>query len=222
MSNPGGIIYAIGAVGTSWVKTAGPVLQRLQTLQSGQPFPLQVLASIPVETDARRIEKQVDAFLEAERRRGEWFDVAMDSTHLEALVVRAVQYIAEQEEIKRLRQQAQEVAKRRVLGVLPQLHGCTSIGERLKRLRPSRGMTLRQLAGLAHVPQSTLSSVETGARAGGKLTLETGKRLARALGISLDVIAGVYEEEEGEMDADATPPAQPTKRQRTRKAASVA
>jgi len=218
MPNAGGIIYAIGAVGTSWVKigrTAGPVLQRLQTLQSGQPFPLQVLASIPVETDARRIEKQVDAFLEAERRRGEWFDVAMDSTHLEALVVRAVQYIAEQEEIKRLRQQAQEVAKRRVLGVLPQLHGCTSIGERLKRLRPSRGMTLRQLAGLAHVPQSTLSSVETGARAGGK-------RLARALGISLDVIAGVYEEEEGEMDADATPPAQPTKRQRTRKAASVA
>jgi hypothetical protein len=34
MPNPGGIIYAIGAVGTSWVKigrTAGPVLQRLQT-----------------------------------------------------------------------------------------------------------------------------------------------------------------------------------------------
>jgi len=91
-----------------------------------------------------------------------------------------------------------------------------SIGERLKRLRKSRGLTLRQLAGLAHVPQSTLSSVETGARAGGKLTLETGKRLARALGISLDVIAGVYEEEEGEIDADATPPPQ---RQRTRKAA---
>ena len=94
-----------------------------------------------------------------------------------------------------------------------------SIGERLKRLRKSRGLTLRQLAGLAHVPQSTLSSVETGARAGGKLTLETGKRLARALGISLDVIAGVYEEEDGEMDADATTPPQ---RQRTRQAAPVA
>jgi len=94
-----------------------------------------------------------------------------------------------------------------------------SIGERLKRLRKSRGLTLRQLAGLAHVPQSTLSSVETGARAGGKLTLETGKRLARALGISLDVIAGVYEEEDGEVDADATPPA---KRQRPRQAAPVA
>lgn len=95
-----------------------------------------------------------------------------------------------------------------------------SIGERLKHLRKSRGLTLRQLAGLAHVPQSTLSSVETGARAGGKLTLDTGKRLARALGISLDVIAGVYEEEASEVDADAPLPL--PKRQRTRKAASVA
>ena len=95
-----------------------------------------------------------------------------------------------------------------------------SIGERLKHLRKSRGLTLRQLAGLAHVPQSTLSSVETGARAGGKLSLETGKRLARALGISLDVIAGVYEDEDGKEDVDATP--LPTaKRQRTRQAAPV-
>ena len=89
-----------------------------------------------------------------------------------------------------------------------------SVGERLKHLRKSRGLTLRRLADLAQVPQSTLSSVETGARAGGKLTLETGKRLARALGISLDVIAGVYEGE----DVDAPPPA---KRQRTRKATPV-
>ena len=95
-----------------------------------------------------------------------------------------------------------------------------SIGERLKHLRQSRGLTLRQLAGLAHVPQSTLSSVETGARAGGKLSLETGKRLARALGISLDVIAGVYEDEDGERAVDATPQL-PAKRPRTRKAAPV-
>jgi transcriptional regulator with XRE-family HTH domain len=96
-----------------------------------------------------------------------------------------------------------------------------SIGERLKHLRQSRGLTLRQLAGLAHVPQSTLSSVETGARAGGKLSLETGKRLARALGISLDVIAGVYEDEDREGVVDATP--QPAaKRQRPSKAAPLA
>ena len=91
-----------------------------------------------------------------------------------------------------------------------------SIGERLKHLRKSRGLTLRQLAGLAHVPQSTLSSVETGARTGGKLTLDTGKRLARGLGISLDVIAGVYEDEDG----DATPQP-PATRPRPRKAAPV-
>ncbi len=76
-----------------------------------------------------------------------------------------------------------------------------SIGELLKRLRKSRRLTLRQLAGLARVPQSTLSSVETGTRAGGKLTLETGKRLARALGVSLDVIAGVYDDDVNEEDS---------------------
>jgi transcriptional regulator with XRE-family HTH domain len=95
------------------------------------------------------------------------------------------------------------------------------IGERLKHLRQSRGLTLRQLAGLASVPQSTLSSVETGARAGGKLTLETGKRLARALGISLDVIAGVYEDEDGRGKVD-TKPRSLTKRSRPRKTAPVA
>jgi hypothetical protein len=62
--------------------------------------------------------------------------------------------------------------------------------------------------------------VETGARAGGKLSLETGKRLARALGISLDVIAGVYENEDGAGDVDA-PPQPPAKRARPRKAAPV-
>ncbi len=49
MPKSGGTIYAIGVVGTSWVKigrTTGPVRKRLQTLQTWQPFPLQVLASI--------------------------------------------------------------------------------------------------------------------------------------------------------------------------------
>jgi transcriptional regulator with XRE-family HTH domain len=71
-----------------------------------------------------------------------------------------------------------------------------AIGKRIKELRSKRGMTLRQLAEASHVPQSTLSMVETGAREGQNLTLLTGKRLARALGVSLDVIAGVYEDEE--------------------------
>jgi transcriptional regulator with XRE-family HTH domain len=78
-----------------------------------------------------------------------------------------------------------------------------SVGERIKRLRQLRGLTMRQLADLAQVPQSTLSAVETGTRTGSKLTLETGKRLARALGVSLDVIAGVYEEEGSDFEPAA-------------------
>lgn len=71
-----------------------------------------------------------------------------------------------------------------------------AVGERIKRLRRSRNLSLRQLAEAAKVPVSTLSAIESGERFGRNLTLETGKRLARALGISLDVIAGVYDEEE--------------------------
>jgi transcriptional regulator with XRE-family HTH domain len=79
-----------------------------------------------------------------------------------------------------------------------------AIGKRLQDLRRKRGLTLRQLADLADVPQSTLSMVETGARSGENLTLATGRKLARALGISLDVIAGVYDEESETLTAVAS------------------
>jgi transcriptional regulator with XRE-family HTH domain len=95
-----------------------------------------------------------------------------------------------------------------------------SVGERLRHIRLSRGLSLKQLSDLSHVPQSTLSCVETGARAGSKLTLETGRRLARALGISLDVIAGVYEEANSSDIVGA--PLQPRKAGRPRKTAAVA
>lgn len=78
-----------------------------------------------------------------------------------------------------------------------------AVGERIKKLRLSRKLTLQQLADVADVPVSTLSAIETGARFGKNLTLETGKRLARALGISLDVIAGVYPEAETESQLKA-------------------
>ena len=96
----GGTIYAIGAVGTSLVKigsTRSSVTRRLRALQTGQPFPLQLLATVPVGSDVQRIEKQVHAFLEAARRRGEWFDFPMNSTMLEKLIVRAVKALGAQE-----------------------------------------------------------------------------------------------------------------------------
>jgi len=51
------------------------------------------------------------------------------------------------------------------------------------------------------------------------LSLETGKKLALALGVTLDYLSGMHEEME-QADEDAPPP-QPTTRQRTRKAAPV-
>ena len=66
------------------------------------------------------------------------------------------------------------------------------VGERLRRIRLAQGLTLQVLARRAQVSQSTLSEVETGSRNGDNLTLATGRRLAQALGVSLDVIAGVY------------------------------
>ena len=70
------------------------------------------------------------------------------------------------------------------------------VGERIKTLRMRRNLTLRALASQAQVPQSTLSAVETGARAGRNLTLATSARLARALGVTVDYLAGMYGEEE--------------------------
>jgi len=81
-----------------------------------------------------------------------------------------------------------------------------SVGNRLRHLRRARGFGVRELATLAQVPQSTLSQIENGKRPGSGMSLETGKRLARALGISLDVIAGVYEgvrESEGRSSEEA-------------------
>jgi len=90
MASPGGIIYAIGAVGTSYVKigsTRTAVEKRLKALQIGQPFPLQTLAAVAVESDLSRIEHQVHKFLAEERRRGEWFDAPIDAVFLEKLDV---------------------------------------------------------------------------------------------------------------------------------------
>lgn len=80
-----------------------------------------------------------------------------------------------------------------------------SVGERIQRLRREKGLSLRQLAKQAGVPQSTLSAVETGARGGRNLTLDTGKRIAKALGVTLDYLAGMYEDENEDAPAQAVP-----------------
>lgn len=65
-----------------------------------------------------------------------------------------------------------------------------TIGERIVKYRTERGLSQYEVAKIAGIPQSTLSSVEAGRRDGENLTLHTAKRLASALDITLDLLAG--------------------------------
>ena len=73
--------------------------------------------------------------------------------------------------------------------------------------RPARtgqaGLECRELARRAAVSPGTVSKLEGGARVAP--SLELGKRLAKALGVTLDYLAGMYDEEE--VDASAPQPA---------------
>jgi len=64
-----------------------------------------------------------------------------------------------------------------------------SVGERVKRLRQRRGLSQRQLAQVASVPQPLLSQIESGKRAGAQIHLAVAARIAFALQVSLDMLA---------------------------------
>src|SRR5437588_9316176 len=92
------------------------------------------------------------------------------------------------------------------------------VRERLQRLRQQRGLTLQGLADLAQVSPSQIWNIESGLRQGGRLSLAVAKRLAVALGVSLDYLAAM--DATLEATSQPTPPTTPkAKRQRTRKAA---
>lgn len=65
--------YLVGAEGSPLVKigyTSGAPAKRLASLQTGQPMPLSLLWSIPVD-----IESELHERFAAHRVRGEWFDL---------------------------------------------------------------------------------------------------------------------------------------------------
>ena len=68
-----------------------------------------------------------------------------------------------------------------------------SIGARLRRLRQWRGWTQAELAERAGLRQHTISMIESGAREGLRMEVETAWRLAWALGTSLDMLVGLPE-----------------------------
>ena len=79
-----------------------------------------------------------------------------------------------------------------------------AVGKRIRRLREKHGLTLRALAAKAGVPTSSINAVEQGTRTGARLSLETGKKLALALGVTLDYLSGMHEEL-GRDDEASTP-----------------
>ena len=72
------------------------------------------------------------------------------------------------------------------------------VGRRIYTLRKKRGLTQAQLADLADLPQSQISQIESGARLGSTIQLDAARRLAFALGVSLDALAGVPTDVESE------------------------
>jgi len=99
------------------------------------------------------------------------------------------------------------------------------VGERLHALRRRHGQTLRDLGALADVNYVTLSKIERGKMP--QVSADIVVRLAVALGVSADYLLGVPEAVQAapssakpSLDAQDTQP--PVKRQRPRKAASVA
>ena len=65
---------------------------------------------------------------------------------------------------------------------------CMTLGERLKRFRELAGLSQNELAKRAGISRPIISALESDKQK--SLTLDNAKRLARALGVTLDMLAG--------------------------------
>jgi transcriptional regulator with XRE-family HTH domain len=70
-----------------------------------------------------------------------------------------------------------------------------TIGERITHLRTNKEMSQSALAKASDVPISVISMLEGGVRSGEKIRVETARKLANALTVTLDYLCGVHEEE---------------------------
>ena len=66
-------------------------------------------------------------------------------------------------------------------------------GQRVTRMREKRGMTQQELAAKAQTTYQTIWRIENGKHAEPGIYIAA--RIARALGVSLDYLCGVYEDE---------------------------
>jgi hypothetical protein len=99
----GGIIYAIGVVGTRHVHiglTRGTVEDRVRALQAARPAPLTILAVVRVGKHLDRLTKHVQASLASHRLHGAWFEVHVDPQRLADLVTRARRVLTAQRQAR--------------------------------------------------------------------------------------------------------------------------
>ena len=180
----GGFIYAIGAVGTSYVKigsTRTSVEHRRSVLQIGQPLPLHIIARVPVAAQVRRVESRIHAFLKADRQRGDWFDVPMDLDRLEALVLRALHYLADEDTSLPVRPRPH----------VP--HGMADLGQRIQTVRKTRGMSQAELARRIHIGLNAMNKIESGETPDPRASRI--KAIADVLRVSTDALFGREDED---------------------------
>ena len=79
------------------------------------------------------------------------------------------------------------------------------IGEKIAVRRQQLGWTQTDLARVIGIAPSRISEFENGLKT--DCNLSTAKRLARALGCSIDYLADTWDEEEQQAPAEAPPPA---------------
>ena len=66
-----------------------------------------------------------------------------------------------------------------------------TMGERIATIRMRRGLAPAELAKQAGIPVVTLLGIERGIRQGDRLHVGTVRRLAQALGVSVDYLVGL-------------------------------
>jgi transcriptional regulator with XRE-family HTH domain len=71
-----------------------------------------------------------------------------------------------------------------------------TIGQRIKQLREKRGVSQRSLAKQAGVPQPVIQRFEAGSRNAEHMSVTYAKRIARTLGVSVDYLIGMYQDDE--------------------------
>jgi len=72
-----------------------------------------------------------------------------------------------------------------------------SLGTRLRKRREAAGLSQRELARLARIPQPNISDIERGVQE--DITASLLKRLARALGCTTDYLVDIYDEDDEAM-----------------------